>query len=93
VLNADTGKVVFTAPIGERVDAGAWDPDTKTAFLSTGDGKVFAFHQDSPDSYVLTQEIVTKIGAKTMGYDARAKHILVPTAENGAMQLLVFAMK
>ena len=93
VLNADTGKVVFTAPIGERVDAGAWDPDTKTAFLSTGEGKVFAFHQDSPDSYVLAQEIVTKIGAKTMGYDAHTKHILVPTAENGAMQLLVFAMK
>ena len=93
VLNADTGKLVFTAPIGERVDAAAWDPATRFAFVSTGDGKVFAFRQDSPDSYSLAQEIVTKPGAKTMGYDARLKRILVPTAENGAMQLMVFAAK
>jgi len=93
VLNADSGKVVFTGPIGERVDAAAWDPTTKTTFVSTGDGKVFAFRQDSPDSYSLAQEIVTKAGAKTMGYDALAKRILVPTAENGAMKLLVFAAK
>ena len=93
VLNADTGKVVFTAPIGDRVDAGAWDPATKLTFMSTGDGKVFVFHQDSPDSYSLAQEIVTKPGAKTMGYDARTKRILVPTSDNGAMQLLVFAAK
>src|SRR3974390_242549 len=78
VLNADTGKLVFTAPIGERVDAGAWDPATRLAFLSTGDGKVFVFHPDSPDSYSLAQEIVTKPGAKTMGYDARIQRILVP---------------
>jgi YVTN family beta-propeller protein len=93
VLNADTGKLVFTAPIGDRVDAGAWDPAAKLAFMSTGDGKVFVFHQDSPDSYSQTQEIVTRPGAKTMGYDAHTKQILVPTAENGAMQLLVFAAK
>ena len=52
--------MVFTAPIGERVDAGAWDSTTKTAFVSTGDGKVFAFRQDSRDSYSLAKEIVTK---------------------------------
>jgi YVTN family beta-propeller protein len=93
VLNADTGKLVFSAPIGERVDAGAWDPATKLAFVSTGDGKVFAFHQDSADSYSLSQEITTKAGAKTMGYDARSKRIFVPTAESGAMQVMVFAVK
>jgi DNA-binding beta-propeller fold protein YncE len=91
VLNADTGKVVFTAPIGERVDAGAFDPKTGLAFLSTGDGKVFVFHQDSPDQYSLAQEITTLKGAKTMGYDPKTGNIIVPTSENGAMSVLILS--
>ena len=93
VLNADTGKIVFTAPIGERVDAGAFDSKTKLAYLSTGDGKVFVFHEDSPDKYTQVQEIVTKAGAKTMGYDAKTGNLFVPTSENGAMQVLVLSEK
>jgi YVTN family beta-propeller protein len=91
VLNADNGKVVFTAPIGERVDAGAFDARTRLVYLSTGDGKVFVFHQDSPDKYTQVQEIVTKTGAKTMGFDAKTGNLFVPTSDNGAMQVLVFS--
>lgn len=93
VLNADTGKLLTTAPIGERVDASAFDPNTKLVFLSTGDGKVFVFHQDSPDAYSLAQEIVTVKGAKTMGYDPKTQNLLVPTSDNGAMQVLVLSPK
>lgn len=91
VLNAENGKVVFTAPIGERVDAGAFDPRTRMVYLSTGDGKVFVFHQDAADEYSQVQEIVTKTGAKTMGFDAKTGNLFVPTNDNGAMQVLVFA--
>jgi YVTN family beta-propeller protein len=93
VLDADTGKVVATAPIGERVDAASFDPVTKLVFLSTGDGKVFAFHQDSPDKYSLAQEIVTKTGAKTFGYDPKTQNVIVPTSNNGAMEVLVYSTK
>jgi YVTN family beta-propeller protein len=91
VLNADSGKVVFTAPIGERVDAGAFDPKTRLVYLSTGDGKVFVFHQDAPDQYSLAQEITTLKGAKTMGYDPKTRNVIVPTSDNGAMSVLVFS--
>lgn len=93
VLNADNGKIVFTAPIGERVDAGAFDSKTRLVYLSTGDGKVFVFHQDSPDAYSLAQEITTAKGAKTMGYDPKTRNVIVPTSENGAMSVLVFSEK
>lgn len=93
VLNADTGKIVFTAPIGERVDAGAFDSKTRLVYLSTGDGKVFVFHQDSPDQYSVAQEITTKPGAKTMGYDPKTGNVIVPTSENGAIQVLVLSPK
>ena len=91
VLNADNGKVVFTAPIGERVDAGAFDAKTRLVYLSTGDGKVFIFHQDSADQYSLSQEITTLKGAKTMGYDPKTRNVIVPTSDNGAMSVLVFS--
>lgn len=93
VLNAETGKLVFTAPIGERVDAGAFDSTTRLAYVSTGDGKVFVFHQDSPDSYTLVQEIATHPGSKTMGYDPQTRNLIVPSSDNGAMQVLVFSTK
>ena len=93
VLNAETGKLVFTAPIGDRVDAGAFDSKTRLVYLSTGDGKVAIFHQDSPDKYSVAQEISTKPGAKTMGYDPKTGNLIVPTNENGSMQVLVFSAK
>jgi YVTN family beta-propeller protein len=93
VLDADSGKIVFTAPIGERVDAAAFDSKTRLVYLSTGDGKVFVFRQDAPDKYSVAQEITTKPGAKTMGYDSKTGNLFVPTSENGAMQVLVLSSK
>ncbi|MBV9572646.1 MAG: YncE family protein, partial [Acidobacteriales bacterium] len=37
VLDADTGKVITTLPIGDGVDATAFDPETGLAFASCGD--------------------------------------------------------
>jgi len=93
VLDTNTGKLVASAPIGERVDAAAFDPATKFVMLSTGDGKVFIFHEDSPDKYSLEQELVTAKGSKTFGYDPKTKRLYVPSSENGAMQVLVYESK
>src|SRR6478735_6956173 len=64
VLDAKTGKAVATLPIGERVDAGAFDPETKLAFCSCGDGTVTVVHQEGPDKYVAAGSIETKPGSK-----------------------------
>ena len=93
VLNSDTGKLVSTDAIGERVDADAFDAATKLVYLSTGDGKVFIFHEDSPDKYSLAQELVTVKGSKTAGYDSKTKRLYVPSSENGAMQVLVYEQR
>jgi len=93
VVSSETGKLVSTAPIGERVDADAFDAATKMVYLSTGDGKVFIFHEDSPDKYSLAQELVTAKGSKTAGYDSKTKRLYVPSSENGAMQVLVYEQR
>src|SRR5580658_5957081 len=38
VMSADTGKVITTMPIGDHVDATAFDPDSRLAFNSNGEG-------------------------------------------------------
>ena len=51
VMNAETGKVVTTLPIGTRVDAVAFDADNKLIFCSNGDGTISVIHQKGPDEY------------------------------------------
>ena len=89
VLDADTGKVITTAPIGERVDAAAFDPATKLVFQSTGGGTIAVFHQDSADKYALVENVVTNPGSKTMGLDPKTHRLFVPANLGGTFTILV----
>jgi hypothetical protein len=51
VMNADTGRVITALPLGDNVDATAFDPETRLIFNSNGDGTVSVIHEDSPDQY------------------------------------------
>jgi YVTN family beta-propeller protein len=90
VVNAADGKVVASYPIGDHADATAFDPAAKVAFTSTGDGNVFVFHQDSPNSYSALATIPTVKGAKTMAIDPKTQRLFVPAREGEQMSLLVF---
>lgn len=90
VLDADSGKVITTSPIGDHVDAGAYDPATKLVFMSTGDGNVSIFHQDSADKYSLVENLATAPGAKTMGLDPKTHNIIVPSNQGGTFTILIF---
>jgi YVTN family beta-propeller protein len=90
VLDADSGKVITTAPIGDRVDAAAYDPATKLVFQSTGGGTVAVFHQESADKYTFLENLVTSPGSKTMGLDPKTHHLFVPANLGGQFTILVF---
>jgi len=90
VVNADTGAVVKTYPIGDHVDATAFDAETGLVFSSTGDGHVYVFHQDSPDQYSLLDTLTTFPGSKTMGLDPKSHRIYVPVNEQGSLKVLAF---
>ena len=81
VVNAENGKVVADLPIGERVDATAFDPKTKLVFSSCGDGTVTVVHQDSADKYTVVETIKTRTGSKTMGLDPKTHRLFIPGAE------------
>ena len=83
VINADTGKVVTTVPIGEGVDANAFDPDNGLAYASTGDGHMTIARQDSPDKYTVLANVETQQGARTMALDAKTHNAYTVTAKFG----------
>jgi len=84
VLDAASGKVVFTHSIGGGVDAAEFDPKTGLAYLSTGaDGALWIFGQKTPDQFDLVQTVPTQAGARTMAVDRQTGRIYVAGAELG----------
>jgi YVTN family beta-propeller protein len=81
VISADDGKVVATVPIGDGVDANAFDPELNLAFASTGDGNLTIAHEDGPDKYTTVAAVPTKKSARTMGLDIKAHQIFLPAAD------------
>jgi DNA-binding beta-propeller fold protein YncE len=84
VVNADNGKVVETLPIGEGVDATAFDPGTGLAFASCGGdpGVLTVVHEDTPDKYS-PYNTRTEPGARTMAVDTSTHKVYTVTAKFG----------
>jgi DNA-binding beta-propeller fold protein YncE len=89
VVNAETGQVITTLPIGDHVDATAFDPESKLIFNSNGDGTISVFHQDSPDKYSAVQTVKTVPRAKTMALDPKTHKLFLSTSEGGQFEVLV----
>jgi DNA-binding beta-propeller fold protein YncE len=83
VMNADDGKVIQSFPITDGADADVYDSKTGLIFVSTREGWVHIFHEDSPDHYSEAGKVKTEFGAKTMAYDPKTERIFVDTAEFG----------
>jgi DNA-binding beta-propeller fold protein YncE len=83
VMNANDGKVIQSFPISGGADAEVYDSKTGLIFVSTREGWVHIFHEDSPDHYSEAGTVKTKLGAKTMAYDPKTQRIFVDTAEFG----------
>jgi DNA-binding beta-propeller fold protein YncE len=89
VVDADSGKVITTLPIGDHVDATAFDPTTKLIFNSNGEGTITVIHQDSADKYSFVETVKTAPRAKTMALDPKTHRLFLSTAENGQFEVLV----
>ena len=83
VLDAESGKVIQSFPISAGVDAAAYDAETGMIFVSTREGMVHVFHEDSPDKFSEAETIKTEYGAKTMGLDTKTHNLFLDTADFG----------
>ena len=93
VMNADTGQLITTLPIGDHVDATAFDPETQLIFNSNGEGTITVIHQDGPDKYSGVETVKTVPRAKTMALDPKTHQLFLSTAEAGQFEVLVVGSK
>jgi len=84
-VDATSGKVVATLPIGPGVDALEFDASRKQIYVSSGGagGSLSIFHEDAPDTYSLVEKVTTEPGARTLAVDHRTGRVYLPVAAFG----------
>jgi DNA-binding beta-propeller fold protein YncE len=82
-MDTESGKVVATVPIGQGVDANAYDSGTKLGFSSNGEGTLTVIRVDTPDSLAVAETVPTRPGARTMALDEKTHKVYLATARFG----------
>lgn len=83
VVDAGSGRIVTTVPIGRGVDANAFDSAAGLAFASCGDGTLTVAREESPDRLTVVQRAETQRGARTMALDEKTHNVFLATAQFG----------
>ena len=81
MMDSATGKVVAAVPIGQGVDANAFDPGTQLAFASCGDGTVTIAREETPDKLTVVQTLTTEPRARTMALDPQTHKIYLASGK------------
>ena len=81
VVDADTGEIKTTVPIGKGVDANAFDPSTGLVFSSNGDGTLTVIHEDSPNKFTVVDNVKTQLGARTMALDLKTHNVFLAASQ------------
>jgi YVTN family beta-propeller protein len=81
VVNAESGAVVATLPIGKGTDGAAFDPKRKLVFSSNYDGTLSVVRQESPQKYVSLGSISTAVTGKNMTIDPDTGRLFVAVAD------------
>jgi YVTN family beta-propeller protein len=88
VINADSGAVVTTVPIGSGTDAAAFDPRRELIFSSNGgDGTLSVIEERDPGTYVPIAAVKTALTARTMSLDPRTGRLYIVAADVDARAL------
>ncbi len=83
VSDADSGRVLATLPIGAGVDGAAFDPATRLAFSSNGEGTLTVVREQSPDTFKVVATVPTQRGGRTVALDERTHRIYTVAAQFG----------
>ena len=81
VVDAITGKVITTLPIGEGCDGAAFDPMFKRAYASNGEGTMTVVQEGNGNSFKVLETVATQPGARTITLDKSTHHIYLTTAQ------------
>jgi len=83
IMDAESGKVITDLPTGGGTDGAEFDPKTKFAFSSNGEGTLTVVQEDSTDKFSVLENVKTQPRARTMAVDAETHKVYLPTAQFG----------
>ena len=90
VIDAQTGKVICSLPIGDRVDGVAFDRGLLRAYSANGDGSMtvvrgpnYNLDYKQMPQFEVKETVKTQKGARTIAVDSKTHHIYLPTADFG----------
>ena len=81
IVDASSGKIVQTLPIGDGCDGAGFDATTKNIFTSNGDGTLSVYHEKAADQFELVANVPTKRGARTIAVDEQNHMIYLPASD------------
>jgi YVTN family beta-propeller protein len=83
IMDADSGKIVQTFPIGAGVDTNIYDAKSGMLFTAVREGTLHIFHEDSPDKFSVVEDVKTEFGARNAAYDPQTDKLFIDTADFG----------
>lgn len=81
IMDAISGIVITTVPIGEKVDGAAFDPELKCVYSSNGEGTLTVVKEVDKNTFSVEENVLTQKGAKTIAVNRKTHHIYLSTAD------------
>jgi DNA-binding beta-propeller fold protein YncE len=78
ILDAKTGTILGTTPIGKNVDGVAFEPSLRLAMSANGDGTASVVKETRTGKFETIQTVRTLPGAKTITVDPKTHQFLLP---------------
>src|SRR5260370_7350798 len=75
IMDADSGKVLQTFPIGSGVDTNIYEPETGLLFTATREGTLHIFHEDSPDKFSVVETVPTQFAPPNLPLDPKTTNL------------------
>ncbi|MCC7137798.1 MAG: hypothetical protein IT460_05145 [Planctomycetes bacterium] len=89
VLDAASGKILTTLPIGAHCDSVVFDAEKGLAFASCGDGTTAVVREADPKTFEVVSKLETAPGGKTCALDTKTHRLWVAAGTKGKDDLRV----
>jgi YVTN family beta-propeller protein len=81
VMDASSGAIVETLPIGDGCDGVDFDSKLKLVFASCGEGKLTVIKEESAGSFKVIDNVATKRSARTCAVNDKTHEVYLPAAD------------
>jgi len=81
ILSAKDGKIFTSLPLAGGSDGAIFNPSTKEAFSTHGNGTLTVIKEKSPTTFEVEQNLDTMNGARTIAFDSKTNHIFTMSQE------------